>query len=219
MRGVAVLLSVALSLILCAGARSATVVQNSVKLVAPPPSPPASFALTVYQNVALTDPTSTWFDLTSLSDPVTGYPTNVLHLKCRSFNLDEGSDWYVASPNQVFPLNLGQPLVAAGFRNPDPYVFTYKPGGTDIYLAFATSAGNDYDARTIFGWVKLRVTDPLDGSRAILLESAQAFGAPGIIVGLPVAVPEPGSLALTAISLPMLLTALKRKRAHGSTYK
>ena len=120
------------------------------------------------------------------------------------FGLDEGSDWYVVSANDIFTAqtiaNGDFPsLVVTSTGSLDALTV---PVGESFFLGVNTGTGFDSDGdgnRQHFGWVELSVNDsgPTPESGFItVLDSAVAYDQGGIIVGTNQSVPEPSSAAV-----------------------
>ena len=127
-------------------------------------------------------------------------------------NIDEGSDWYLVSGNDVFS---GPNILANAF----PYLARVNAGGGqdltslsvgpgNFHLGVATDVAGPGQPRTAFGWVELAIS----GTTLSIVDSAVSYGPPenGIIVGTSTAVPEPSSVLLLGLSL---VTFLHRRRA------
>jgi hypothetical protein len=175
--------------------------------------------VTVHQESTLNDYTSFFFD--SEFDPLTSIPV----LKNFSYNLDEGSDWYLVREGDSFTpqaiangdvVTLVEPGSAANGKVIDPTYWSNWPipgvdpfplqaWQTSFYLGFATSLGfEDFPERDIYGWVELQFYPTLGSSvpsRLRMLGSATAFDSGGIVIGSLQAVPEPSSLVIGAMGL------------------
>jgi hypothetical protein len=153
------------------------------------------YVLTVFQDEAGSDDTSIWVELTGS------------RLAAVDINLDEGSDWYLATLNEEF----SAASIADG-RHPvllqvaTPYVMNeVEVGSGEFYLGVNTSQG---EARDVYGWARLRN----DGGSLVLLDSAMAYGGSGIYIGTTQQVPEPSSALLLVVGFAGLLY---RRRCGG----
>jgi hypothetical protein len=111
-------------------------------------------------------------------------------------NLDEGSDWYLASFEDEFSngniqADLFQVFVRAttsGFESNDVNV-----GFGSFYLGVNTGKGFDpFPPRNLYGWVQLQNT----GGSLTMLGNAMSYQGTGIVIGTTQAIPEPSSLTL-----------------------
>jgi hypothetical protein len=148
-----------------------TVVVNS-NVAATSPGILGTVALTVQQNAVRTDYTSAWFNYDGRN------------LSFATINLDEGSDWYVVQPGDIFSpatiqAGLFPPLVTFS-------EFNYPPvnvGRVEFYLGVSTGQGFDIpEDRTAFGWVHLRRVNQFE-TRLMMVENVMSYDSPGIIVG------------------------------------
>lgn len=178
-------------------------------------SAPLAFgAVVVNTNISLTPAAGHTppydYELTIQQFEVAGDPTSIFlnkegeNLVFGDRNLDEGSDWYFASFNDV----LNADTIAQGlFPAFDVMGQSYPVGYTDFYLGVATSPGfSGSTERTIFGWALLRNSpDQLE-----LLGSGVSYDDPGVIVGTTM-VPEASSLGFAAIATLSLLRIRRRE--------
>jgi hypothetical protein len=158
-----------------------------------PGVPDANYAATIFQDAGASDFTSAWFYYDG-----TG-------LRGISENLDEGSDWYVVGPGQVFSNHTIQqglfaPLITQGPNFHPPVAVA---SGQDIYLGVASSGG--YVDRDVFGWVLLRPigasVPPILTPTLTMIDNAMSYDSEGIIIGTGTAVPEPGAALLAAFGV------------------
>jgi hypothetical protein len=154
------------------------------------------FGFTVFQDSAASDFTGVTF----------GY--NGTTVTPGLVNLDEGSDWYVVHPGDVFSsttIAAGefQPLITFGPTGHPPVAV----GSGDFYLGVNTGLGFDIpDDRTVFGWVHLR---QVLGSLA-MVDNVMSYESRGIVVGTSTVVPEPSTTMLLAASLAIAVFSRRR---------
>lgn len=165
----------------------------------PPQS--GSFALTIFQDPVIDNPTSIFGKIDVSGDFATLFFLDA--------NVDEGSQWYTAEHDDVFTAQTianGDFFPLFDFLNPVELQVTV---GESFLLGANTappSYGGDPD-RDIFGWAELLVTR--DG--VLLVEdNAVAYGFDGIIIGKNQAVPEPSACLVLFMGLGM---CLRRKRS------
>jgi hypothetical protein len=158
----------------------------------------ADYVLTVYQDVAGTDPTSVFFDYDG---------TNV---EIIAWNIDEESDWYLVDAGDEFSKqNIRSGLFTVLFTTDWPRG-PISVGSGDFYLAVNTGQGFDASGpnRDHFGWIA--VSSPMTG--LVQSGNAMAYSSNGIVVGTVIPVPEPSTLMLAAIGL-VGIAAGRRRRA------
>jgi hypothetical protein len=133
-------------------------------------------------------------------------------LKTSSILLDEGSDWFLVQPGDIFSaatINAGQfpPIV-----NVTPEIngseVTVGPG--DFYLCLRTGRGfaNSRPNRNAYGWVHLR---PENGMLT-MVENVMSYNSRGIIVGTTIVVPEPCARVLVGLGISLLAVFTRRDR-------
>ena len=157
---------------------------------------PDSYALTVYQNFSATDWTSIWFD------------RDEIDLIFRTYNLDEGSDWYFCAYNDEFSANTVSDYTL--FNQMDQ---RFTVGYGDFYLGVNTGNGFiDFGVpnRNIYGWAHLNNTP--DGLE--LLGSAISYDGQGIYVGTTQTIPEPSCLSLLMLGIPLFPVWRNRMRTR-----
>ena len=162
---------------------------------------PESYVLTVFQNFIATDWTSIWFD------------RDETDLIFRTYNVDEGSDWYFCAYNDEFS---GDTVSDYTLFNQIDQRFTVGYG--DFYLGVNTGNGFiDFGVpdRSIYGWAHLNNSP--DGLE--LLGSAIAYDSPGIYVGTTQAIPEPSSLSLILLGIPLFPVWRINMRTIGSSVR
>lgn len=156
------------------------------------------YSLSVSQNTTNTDTTAILFNLDQ------GNLTFVNTL------VDEGSDWYVASEDDIFQAaNINSGLFTTFVQRrsgQSPITNTINLSIGDFFLAVNT--GDSTDSHNIFGWVKLNY----NGTSLTYLDSAVAYGELGIMVGANQAVPEPGTYALLVGGATLAFATLRRRR-------
>ncbi len=165
------------------------VVNDNIEFVPDSSSFGASHRGTVIQDL-FGDFTSVWFDYDGSS------------LTAVASNTDEGSDWYVVEPGDVFG-----PVTIA--RNDFPSIIGVPvfAGTEEFYLGVSTGTidCSNPSCRDVFGWVRLRnVFGQLE-----MVENAVAYNSLGIIVGTTNLVPEPSSIALGWMALAGLTTSYR----------
>ncbi len=205
--------------LLCVGQLQAqtVIVDDNLTLepVVPGPSSPGTHRATVCQDeierVSNCDYTSTWFAWD-------GENINV-----ESFNIDEGSDWYVVQPGDVlgsasigagqFPVLVNMLDLETEPEIPPPVKVGAGNAGspTEFYLGVTTGQIGIVD-RNVFGWIHLR--DPLSTGQLEVIGSAVAYGSKGIVVGTTTVVPEPASLVLVVMGLVSLLWCWPLNHSH-----
>lgn len=193
------ILSIALSII-SAPYLTAAVISNTNVSLSDGGFAGADYALTVFQDEAGTDPTSILFNVTG---SILTFVTS---------NIDEGSDWYLASFEDEFSngniqADLFQVFVRAttsGFESNDLNV-----GFGSFYLGVNTGnmdGGFDpFPPRNLYGWVRLQNT----GGSLTMLGNAMSYQGTGVVIGTTQAIPEPSSLTLL---LGMFATTFWRRR-------
>ncbi len=185
--------------------QAATVISNSNLSWVPWPF----FKATIFQDTIILDETSVWFDFQATQvAPFTFTAT----LRGVNVNLDEGSDWYVVNPGDVFSAEniangLFTPLITV-FSSPTLHPAVELGNAfSDIYLGVNTGRGSN--GRNVFGWVHLRPNNITGSASLDMLANVVSYDSQGIIVGTTTAVPEPSSLALIGMGIGVLL----RRRA------
>ena len=159
---------------------------------------PESYALTVFQNFIATDWTSIWFD------------RDETDLIFRTYNADEGSDWYFCAYNAEFSAET-----VSDYTLFNQYDQRFTVGYGDFYLGVNTGNGFiDFGVpdRSIYGWAHLNNSP--EGLE--FLGSAIAYDSPGIYVGTTQAIPEPSSLSLILFGIPLFPVLRKQMRTIGS---
>jgi len=127
-------------------------------------------------------------------------------------NIDEGSDWYVVQPGNVFTKSS---IDAGTF----PRLVTFGPvgypavnvGTGDSYLGVNTGVVGvgTYPWRSVFGWVHLRPSAP--GSNMLtMVDNVMSYDSAGIVVGTTTVVPEPSAFA--GILVVVLRLLIRRER-------
>ena len=185
-------------------ASALTVVPSALQLNDAGPSGfPAQYALTIFQDIAQTNPTTTFFDY----DPGTQQLTWV------TANIDESSDWYFVSAGQTFSwagitagdyVAFSDPAFSSTPSFAVPYGDFYLGGTTG--LGFTESTPN----RTVLAWAHLQAS----ASGIVLIDSAAAYDAGSIVVGTLNAtpIPEPASAATLAALGTLAFGAARRRR-------
>lgn len=184
------------SLILAASAPAQTVLQGVISLDSSGTFGPfmGEYSLTIPQDAGQTDYTSIWFDKSE---------NNLLF---RNTNLDEGSDWFFVSEDQIFSHEAS----GSSFSS---YDTSYPiPLGT-FYLGVSTGIGFGDDwtpNRTVRGWALLQNS----ASGIELLSSAVAYDAVSIQIGTTnaVAIPEPAAFGFIAASGGIAVALYRRRR-------
>lgn len=130
--------------------------------------------------------------------------------------LDEGTDWYVVRPGDVFgPSQIQAGAFAKVFEVRLPWVFPQPAadvGSSDFWLGVATSRGGAFKSRTAFGWVHMRPTIPFPGfNELVMVENVMSYDSGGIIVGTTTTVPEPGVVTLILIGLSAFCAFCRRR--------
>ena len=176
----------------------ATVVSNTQVTVAPVNKVGANYDMNVIQvPPPETDYTEAWFAVTSST------------IRAQTWNLDEGSDWYVVNSGDQFgpvtiAANAFTPILQVLlFPTPQPVV-TLPQG--EVYLGINTGTTfQSSKVRNVFGWLHLNHS----GSTLTVIDSAMAYGEPGIIIGSTSPVPEP-SFALGLVACSGLIVCRRR---------
>lgn len=193
------ILSIALSII-SAQCLTAAVVSNTNVTLSNGGFAGADYALTVFQNEAGTNPTSIFFNVSGST------------LTFVTSNIDEASDWYLASFEDEFSnLNIQADLfqvfvraTTSGFESN-----ALNVGFGSFYLGVNTGnldGGFDpFPPRNLYGWVQMQNT----GSSLTMLGNAMSYQGSGIVVGTTQAIPEPSSLTLL---LGLFATTFWRRR-------
>ena len=173
-------------------------------------SNPGSFVLQVLQRPE--------FDGTSVDGEVTvSGPTATLLLNASA--LDEGSDWYVTNPGDLFTRDS----IDAGQFNFLPIQSQSAiPGGSldvevgeSFFLGVNTGSSEDFGSgygdsvvsfdaiRQHFGWGEFLINQ---NGELQILDSAVAYDLGGIVIGTSTAIPEPSSglLMLAGTAFPFL---------------
>ena len=185
-------------------ASALTVVPSALNLQDAGPSGfPAQYGLTIFQDIAQTNPTSTLFD----------YDTGTQQLTWITTNIDESSDWYFVSAGQTFSW--------AGITSGDYVAFSdpafsstpsFDQTFGDFYLGGTTGLGFTGSApnRTVLAWAHFQAS----ASGIVLIDSAAAYDAGSIVVGTLNAtpIPEPASAAALAALGTLVLGAARRRR-------
>lgn len=193
------LLSLVVSLVLVGSVFGQTVQQDTVLLSSNgTPGPPlGQYVIAVFQDLANEDSTGIGFDRSG---------NNLIY---RATALDEGSDWYFASANQVFNASSAALGEFVSFGTVDQ---SYSIPTGNFYMAFATGLGfvEDSPVRNVFGWVLLRNS----GGTISLLGSATAYGSNGIEVGTAnaIAIPEPSAYVGIVASIAAIAVLVRRRR-------
>ncbi len=185
------------------GIACAAVFTNNIVLSPGPHEPglESDYALTIYQDPLATDPTTIFFNYRD---------SQLLFV---NGNIDEGSDWYLASQGDLFS--------ASTIANGDFILFTRSdingfatnpidvPVGT-LFLGVNTGSISEDPApyRGTLGWVALEA----NGSTLGLISSAVTYDAPGIIVGTLTTIPEPAATTLLGVLLCLPALCLRRQR-------
>ena len=173
-------------------------------------SNPGSFVLQVLQRPE--------FDGTSVDGEVTvSGPTATLLLNASA--LDEGSDWYVTNPGDLFTRDS---IDAGQFNFLPIQIESAIPGGSldvevgeSFFLGVNTGRSDDFfsgfgdpvvsfDAiRQHFGWGEFLINQ---NGELQILDSAVAYDLGGIVIGTSTAIPEPSSglLMLAGTAFPFL---------------
>ena len=162
---------------------------------------PEYYVLTVFQNFIATDWTSVWFDRDSTD------------LIFRSYNLDEGSDWYFCEYNDEFSAATVSDYLL--FNQIDQ---RFTVGYGEFYLGVNTGNGFiDFGVpdRSIYGWAHFNNSP--DGLE--LLGSAITYDSPGLYVGTTQAIPEPTCLSLMLFGIPLFPVWRKRMRTIGCSLR
>ncbi len=163
----------------------------------PSSGPEQSYSLAVSQDEERTDYTSIWFDVNDTVLSVVGY------------NVDEGSDWFLASYGDFFSaLTIANGDFSCVLQHhPELEVNSVDIGYGDFYLGLNTGIDNGGDGphRDVYGWVHL------DNSGGLSMHgNAVAYGSQGVFVGV---VPEPSTYILFALGgLTMAIAARRRMR-------
>jgi hypothetical protein len=161
-----------------------------------------NFGFNVWQDAGKTDHTRVDFNY------------NGTQLSFHSINLDEGSDWYVVQPGDIFsPATIQSGAFPAivtlnDFNNPPVSL-----GTGDFYLGVATERSTlpPSGPRTVFGWVQLHPTFP-GSSPLSMVGNVMSYNSPGIIVGTTTVVPEPTTIAMVACGLAMAIRPCRTQR-------
>ena len=157
---------------------------------------------TIYQDIAGTDPTSIWFSVTS------GPSSGLVTLTFDDFNLDEGSDWYLAELDDVFSetsISNGVHILWGGAPNIIGGTIEVPLG--DVYLGINTGSGYYDNFRDTFGWAQFNIDDQLN---VTLVDNAVAYQSSQIIIGRN-AIPEP-ACSFFLFSLALANTLIRPKR-------
>jgi hypothetical protein len=141
---------------------------------------------TVWQDAAKTDWTFGEFDY------------NASTAAYKNTALDEGSDWFLVQPGDVFSaarIAAGQfpPIVTFGPQSYPPV----SVGAGDFYLGVRTGQGATRDC---FGWVQLRQISGI-GTTVVMIDNVMSYDSRGIIVGTTTVVPEPAASGLGLVGL------------------
>lgn len=156
------------------------------------------------------DITSAWFDYDLVGGTLTGL----------NMNIDEGSDWYVVDPFEVFGFaTLAEdrftPIIRVASDGGDIEKMTV-PVQSDLFLGVATTGqglshpcepGTTF-CRNVFGWIHLRPSFP--GLEVV--SSAVAYDSLGIVVATSTVIPEPACVLLAAVALCTVCSAAARRR-------
>jgi hypothetical protein len=149
-------------------------------------------------------------DLTGISFTYSGTT-----LSFNSEAADEGSDWHLTNPGDMFSASTiaaGQfPVLINLDGIPPPLAI---PLG-DFYLGMSTGTGSTKGVpnRNVYGWLELDNT----GAQLIPVDNAVAYGDQGIIIGTTTAiVPEPSAAALLLAAAPLLMIRRRRARLLGT---
>lgn len=113
------------------------------------------------------------------------------------FLVDEGSTWYLVETGDVFTeqaIRAGEFLpIAGGFSDLPGGNNSIQISGEEFYLGVVTGEEFNYDVPTVFGWIKLGLTDTFELE---MLDNAVSYASKGIIIGTSIAIPEPSSMVL-----------------------
>lgn len=160
-----------------------------------------------------------WFWVTKQAQPSVG----CLQVGCETFAgfdyqdgiisgddmlLDEGSDWFVVQPGDVFSAATAGtfPHLLGSVSDFNHVVYDVPADvGSDFYLGVRTGYGIFIDYanlisipdRSAYGWVHMRA----EGGQLSMVGNAMAYGNTGIVVGTNRAVPEPGIIWSVVVGL------------------
>jgi hypothetical protein len=151
---------------------------------------------TVWQDAAKTDWTFGEFDY------------NASTVAYKNTALDEGSDWFLVQPGDVFSaatIAAGQfpPIVTFGPQSYPPV----NVGAGDFYLGVRTGQGA---TRNAFGWVQLRQISGF-GTLVVIIDNVMSYNSRGIIVGTTTVVPEPAAWTVAAARVMALVRRGRRR--------
>jgi hypothetical protein len=169
-----------------------TVIQNS-NLRLGPGGGGLNYGLAVFQDIAATD-------FTEIGG-IYNRPT----IQVSFANLDQGSDWYVVHPGDLFD---AAHIQAGAFTKLTLGPFPANVGQSDFWLGVATGE-IQFGPRTVFGWVQLH---PLSDTQLMMVENAVSYDSPGIIVGTTTLVPEPASASMFLCAIARVLSVRRRRK-------
>jgi hypothetical protein len=131
---------------------------------------------------------------------------------------DEGSDWYVVQPGDLFSratVASGQfPLVLSLRYGAANTVFV---GPDDFYLGVRTGIGYDFlHDRDAYGWVHLGRNE---SDQLIMLENVMSYENYGIYVGTTQIIPEPTAawLSIGLVGAGVVIRRPRRSRCHANS--
>lgn len=170
------------ALIVSTGVNAAVISNTNILLYHPAMF--SDYALRVFQDEAATDPTTMWFNALG---PTISFVT---------MDMDEGSDWYLAS--------LGDSFSRDSIQNSEfPTLVSGNPlfvGFGDFYLGINTGNGiwvYPDIPRNLYGWVHLQSI----GGTITMLDNAMSYQGSGIVIGTTEVIPEPSVSRMLVLSL------------------
>lgn len=187
----------------------AIVISDSNVTVAPTTAFGASYAITTTQS-------STYYDITTMLFVKKDNFGKTILMPV-AWNLDAGADYYLVKPGEIFTPNSISSRQFKPFFILDKAYVLEVPFPGEFYLGVATTGPGPIPGgeptseigRNVWGWVHL----VNDASGLSAVGSAMAYGEGGIVIGTTIAIPEPGTLLLSAIGMAGL--ALARRRSSN----
>jgi hypothetical protein len=195
--------SIIILLIAALGSAAEAAVVSDTNIILSSGGGNADYALSVFKQET-TNPTTMWFNL---SGSTISFVTT---------NVDEGSDWYLASYGDPFTTETVHNGAFPVFVRDTSTGFDYNDldvGGGDFYLGVNTGYGARLGMptpRDVFGWVHLQNTN----GTLTMLGNAVAYDEGGIVIGTTQTVPEPSPLPL--LFLASLSFGILTRRHRGT---